>query len=98
VSRVVTLPDYQGLGLAFVLLEALGAEYASAGIRFRNYPAHPSFVRAHDRSKHWELVKQPGQFSSRNNRSDQPGLTTGGRACATFEYCGPASASPAIIS
>jgi GNAT superfamily N-acetyltransferase len=46
VSRLVVLPDYQGLGLAFILLKYLGALYKRVGRRFRIYPAHPSFVKS----------------------------------------------------
>ena len=50
ISRVVTLPDWQGLGLAFVLMDALGGAYRSAGKALRMYPAHPPFVRAYWRA------------------------------------------------
>jgi ABC-type iron transport system FetAB ATPase subunit len=85
VSRVVTLPDWQGLGLAFVLTEALGAAYKSVGIRFRNYPAHPAYVRANDRSMRWALVKKPGRYRPRAVGKHK----FGGRPCAVFEYVGP---------
>ncbi len=97
VSRVVTLPDFQGLGLAFVLLDALGADYAAKGIRFRNYPAHPAFVRAHDRSPLWNMTKPPGRFSTRNQSKDHPDLAKGGRPCATFEYVGPAADRAVLV-
>jgi GNAT superfamily N-acetyltransferase len=97
-SRLVTLPDWQGLGLAMVLIDAVGSEYAGARKRVRTYPAHPALVRSFDNSKHWRMTKPPGQFSTRNDRSDNPALTSGGRPCATFEYCGPAAAEPRIIS
>jgi len=84
VSRVVTLPDWQGLGLAFVLMEKLGAAYGAIGKRFRNYPAHPAFVRASDRSKYWEMKKRPGTFSVVSSAG-----RFGGRPCAVFEYRGP---------
>jgi GNAT superfamily N-acetyltransferase len=83
VSRVVTLPDWQGLGLAFVLLDKLGAAYQASGIRFRNYPAHPAFVRAHQRSAAWKQICAAGRFSSRNAATGW-----GGRPCGVFEYCG----------
>jgi len=83
VSRIVTLPDWQGLGLAFILMEKLGAANAAIGRRFRNYPAHPAFVRASDRSPHWEMKKRPGAFSTVST-----GGGFGGRPCAVFEYCG----------
>jgi GNAT superfamily N-acetyltransferase len=89
ISRVVTLPDYQGLGLAFVLTEAIGSEYRAKGTRFRNYPAHPSFVRAHDRSPNWALVKKPGTHSTINTKGTTAAGAMGGRPCAVFEYVGP---------
>lgn len=87
-SRLVTLPDYQGLGLAFVLTDAVGAAYKAKGERLRNYPAHPALVRSHDRSPKWRLVKAPGKFSNVST-SKTSQLRMGGRPCAVFEYCGP---------
>ncbi len=87
ISRVVTLPDYQGLGLAFALIDRLGAAYKAVGMRLRNYPAHPAFVRAHDRSKVWRLEKKPGVFSAKTSASSTVKMS--GRPCAVFEYCGP---------
>src|SRR5262249_25494417 len=49
-SRLVTLPDYQGLGLAMVLSDALGAMHRSVGLRYHTYPAHPSLIRSFDKS------------------------------------------------
>jgi GNAT superfamily N-acetyltransferase len=90
VSRVVTLPDWQGLGLAFVLLEKLGAAHKAIGKRFRNYPAHPSFVRAH-KPPAWCMIKRSGHFESISSRFAGTGAM-GGRPCAIFEYRGPAMA------
>lgn len=59
-SRLVTLPDWQGLGLAFVLADALGACYAVIGDRFRTYPAHPALIRSFDRSDKYVLKQRPG--------------------------------------
>lgn len=89
VSRVVTLPDWQGLGLAFVLMEQLGAAYKALGARLRNYPAHPSFVRAHARSSNWQMTRDAGNFGALPGVNGQRGLT-GGRPCAVFEYVGAA--------
>lgn len=58
VSRVVTLPDWQGLGLAFVLLNTIGSAYTAMGYKFRNYPAHPSFIRSHKKSSVWKNCGQ----------------------------------------
>lgn len=89
VSRVVTLPDWQGLGLAFVLLEKLAAAYAASGHRFRNYPAHPAFIRAH-RKTTWRLMKAAGNFSTVSEMRKSDGRPKwGGRPCAVYEYIGP---------
>lgn len=88
VSRLVTLPDWQGLGLALSLVDQLGALYRGAGLELRTYPAHPALVRSFDHSPHWRLEKKPGTFSpvSRSLGDTQ----TGGRPCGVFAYCGPA--------
>lgn len=99
-ARLVTLPDYQGLGLAFVLTDALGAAFASAGQRMHTYPAHPALIRSFDRSPKWKLEKKPGLIARNKNKSkrDNPGSTVradsfGGRPNAVFSYAGPAMAS-----
>lgn len=89
VSRVVTLPDWQGLGLAFVLLDTLGAAYRAVGMRFRNYPAHPAFVRGHDKSRLWRLVKPPGTYNSAPSSHARAMGFKPTRPCAVFEYVGP---------
>lgn len=87
VSRLVTLPDWQGLGLALVLVDELGALYRAAGLELRTYPAHPALVRSFDRSPRWRLEKKPGQFSPVS--VSLAGVRTGGRPNAVFAYCGP---------
>lgn len=87
-SRLVTLPDYQGLGLAFVLADALGGAFRACGQRMHTYPAHPSLVRAFDRSPAWALRRRPGLGSVNHGRAAGVGRF-GGRPNAVFEYVGP---------
>lgn len=89
VSRLVTLPDWQGLGLAFVLVDALGSAYAAAGYRLRCYPAHPALVRGYDKSPRWSMQKKPGVMVDRR-KSTTTDIEFGGRPCAVFEYVGDA--------
>lgn len=89
ISRIVTLPDYQGIGLAFVLSETLGAAYSALGYRFRNYPAHPAYVRAHRRDR-WRVCKAPGRHNSpQGKKTTLPPNATKARPCASLEYIGP---------
>lgn len=86
VSRLVVLPDYQGLGLAFILLKYLGALYKRAGRRLRIFPAHIGFIKSVLKNKDWACMQ-------RGFRSVQGSTSTlhdkiGGRFGATFEYVG----------
>jgi len=86
-SRLVTLPDWQGLGLAMILSEKLGAAYKAIGCRFHVYPAHPSLIRSYAKQPIWKLQKKGGTYSPRRgNTSAVDGF--GGRPCAVFEYSG----------
>jgi hypothetical protein len=87
--RLVTLPDWQGLGLAMILAKNLGAAFKVANYRFRTYPAHPSLIRsfAHQKGDYWSMEKRGGDFSPARSCSSQVG-GFGGRPCAVFEYSG----------
>ena len=83
ISRLVTLPDWQGLGLAMILSDLIGSLYKAAGYELRMYPAHPALIRSFDHSGHWRLEKKPGHYSPKT-------MNIGGfgsRPCAVFSYC-----------
>lgn len=88
VSRLVTLPDWQGLGLAFVLADTLGAAYKAIGRRLHTYPAHPALIHAFDRSRVWNLEKRAGVFSKKLEGDANIARGFGARACAVFRYVG----------
>lgn len=89
-SRVVTLPDWQGLGLAFVLMDTLASAYRAVGCSFHTYPAHPSLIRAFDRSSRYELLQRPEIKSTQAgpNSSTVATWRPGGRPNAVFRYVG----------
>jgi hypothetical protein len=96
VSRLVTLPDWQGLGLAFVLADYLGGVYTGGGFRLRTYPAHPALIHAFDRSPIWRLAQKPsrqnpnkGSTLAGHDESGARAWRQGERPCAVFEYVGP---------
>lgn len=96
ISRLVTLPDWQGIGLAMVLCDALGAEYKAAGQRLHMYPAHPTLVRNFDKSKNWQLREKPKLTNKVQQKGGIVG-TFGGRPNAVFEYCGPRAEEPRLL-
>lgn len=91
-SRLVTLPDFQGLGLAFILIDTVSAVYKAVGKRVHCYPAHPPFIRSFDRSKKWELKVRPGtpakNISGTIRRRQGKRWKQGNRPSAVFEYTG----------
>lgn len=90
ISRVVTLPDWQGLGLAFVLMDHLGAAYRGVGAQLHMYPAHPSLIRSFDRSPAWKLVGKPVIKSTQAGPRSSLVQTwrAGARPNAVFRYIG----------
>ena len=80
-SRLVTLPDWQGLGLAFILSDTLGSAYVALGKRFHTYPAHPVLIRGYDTSPCYALIKHPGTYSvAKATRARSRGNSVGVRA------------------
>ena len=75
-SRRVTLPDWQGLGLAFVLIDNISAAYKTMGARVHTYPAHPALIRSFDRSPKWHLEKMPGKIKKRSMGNQHKGAPT----------------------
>lgn len=86
-SRLVTLPDFQGLGLAFVLIDAIAAAFKCIGMRVRTYPAHPALIRGFAKSSRWVMTHKPGTLKAFGDTADRKGIS---RPCATFEWCGGA--------
>jgi len=88
-SRLVTLPDYQGLGAAMAVTDKLASCYKALGARFRTYPAHPSLIRSFDHSRVWSMERNPGGYNILGPTSilAHDGIQTG-RPCAVFEYRG----------
>ena len=96
-SRLVTLPDWQGLGLAMALIDEVAAGYAGIDKRAHTYPAHPALIKTFAKSPKWNMVKEAGYADLRGTAStvndrlggDPTKAKMGARPCAVFEYVGP---------
>jgi GNAT superfamily N-acetyltransferase len=89
ISRLVTLPDYQGIGIGTRLAEAVGDLHRQQGDRLRLTTSHPAMLSHCSRSAHWQFARVM------KNGSHKCGFTsryTGstGRSVTSFEYLGPA--------
>ena len=86
ISRVVTLPDYQGLGLGTRMMEAVAALYAAAGQRVNITASHPAVLGHCLRSPRWRLVARLPTGARRGFLAGGRYRTSQGRAVASFEF------------
>jgi GNAT superfamily N-acetyltransferase len=93
VSRIVTLPDFQGVGIGKAVLDWLGAEYRRQGRSLSIRTGHPAMIAGLKRARCWRAVsfmpqggKQHKGFMPRGRKVIPAGST--GRAVATFRYVG----------
>jgi predicted ABC-type transport system involved in lysophospholipase L1 biosynthesis ATPase subunit len=89
ITRLVTLPDLQGLGIGLRVAEAVADGYLAQGLRMNLAAAHPSIVAHCVRSDRWRTVavRRPGNRRRPtfvHNYGGSPG-----RTIASFEYLGP---------
>lgn len=90
VSRIVTLPDWQGVGIGRELVATVAQAYAGRGFALRNTPAHFSYVRAHAKSSNWKLISKPSTDSIAGKKMGNKGVLRNHvqRTCHVFEWCG----------
>ena len=83
VSRIVTLPDYQGVGIGGAFLETMGDIYRANKERFSITASHPSILSHCSRSSKWRTtnVMKTGSKGGKHQSSV-------GRAVISFEYTG----------
>ncbi len=86
ISRIVTLPDYQGIGIGMAVAEAVAQIHRGEGHRVSVTASHSALIAHCRRSPHWRCagVKKTGSRRVRNFVRDYRG--SGGRAVVSFEY------------
>jgi GNAT superfamily N-acetyltransferase len=89
VTRVVTLPDYQGLGIGVRLVERVGDAERAAGRRLNITASHPAIIGYCKRSPRWRAV-DVSKLGHGVQRSRQGVKFRGsqGRTVVSFEYLG----------
>jgi GNAT superfamily N-acetyltransferase len=88
ISRLVTLPDYQGIGIGAAVAEAVAEIHRAEGHRVNITGSHPAVVSHCRRSPRWKLVdvKKTGSQGTRRFIANYRG--SAGRAVVSFEYVG----------
>jgi GNAT superfamily N-acetyltransferase len=88
-TRIVTLPDYQGMGIGMRVVAAVASLHRAEGLRINVTSSHPALIRHCQRSPDWKAVnvKKAGSGSRRSRRfAGYRGSV--GRAVVSFEYIG----------
>lgn len=90
-SRLVVLPDYQGLGIgAKEFTEALGKICAANGFRMSTHPSHPALIKSWARSRLWRMTTPPSFGVKQGRTSTIRGvMKTATRRVAHFQWAGP---------
>lgn len=97
-SRVVVLPDFQGLGLgAFAFTETIAAICKANGRVLCTHPSHPALVLAWAKSPLWRMTSPP-RFQAPPGKTSIVRATTHARhrRVAHFQWVGPACADAAL--
>jgi GNAT superfamily N-acetyltransferase len=88
-TRIVTLPDFQGLGIGMRSMAAVAELHRAEGHRINVTSSHPSLIRHCRQSPLWKAVtvKKTGTNPSATTKFPQY-RSSAGRAVVSFEYLG----------
>jgi len=88
VSRLVTLPAYQGLGIGTGVLSEVADLFRSRGNRITIVTSHPGLMRALNSLGMWRCTRGISRVSRQEGLPDMNKTTSSRRETATFEYDG----------
>jgi len=88
ISRLVVLPDFQGVGIGTALLEAVAELYRSWGRRLSITASHPAIVGHLRRSRRWRVVAVRKTGSQPVQRGLPGYRGSFGRAVVSAEFLG----------
>ncbi|HEY2413915.1 MAG TPA: GNAT family N-acetyltransferase [Pirellulaceae bacterium] len=89
ITRLVTLPEFQGLGIASQLLQIVAQHESNKGNRVTITASHPAILAHCSKSPHWQLTgHKPTGSTIQTYRGRRIGCSLG-RAVASFEFISP---------
>ncbi|MBS0207797.1 MAG: ABC transporter ATP-binding protein [Planctomycetes bacterium] len=97
ISRVVTLPDFQGIGIGLRVAEGIAEQYRRDGNRVNITASHPALLAHCRRSPLWRAVRVV-KTGRRSPTFLKHYRASAGRAVVSFEYLGqqPAAGEHAL--
>ncbi len=88
ISRIVTLPDYQGIGIGTAVAENVAEMHRAEGKRLNLTASHPAVIAHCRRSPRWRAVNVKKTGSSPATRLVANYRGSAGRAVVSFEFLG----------
>ena len=88
ISRLVTLPDYQGIGVGSAILRAVAKQHRSEGYRVNITTSHPAMINHLRRNPSWRTVDVKPTGTQASQRFRNSCRDSFGRAVVSFEYTG----------
>ena len=85
VSRIVTLPDYQGVGIGSAFLDGMGTVCRRQGWRLNLTASHPAVIAHCRKSDRWRTVSVR-KTGSGTRQFHRPCPGSAGRAVVSFEF------------
>ena len=95
-TRIVTLPDFQGIGIGMRAVAAVAELHRAEGHRINVTSSHPVLIRHCERSPLWKVVNVKKSGGPRRNPRFPTYRSAAGRAVVSFEYLG-AQLPPTVI-
>tara|TARA_R100001198_G_scaffold95047_2_gene79935 strand:+ start:235 stop:1308 length:1074 start_codon:yes stop_codon:yes gene_type:complete len=86
--RIVTLPDYQGIGLGNKISEFCGKYFTKLGYRYYSVTSQPSMIYSRNRSKNWVIKRKLSHIQGDNSNLTKhfKKSASNRRLTATFLY------------
>ena len=93
ISRIVTLPDYQGVGIGLRVAEAVAQIHVGEGHRLNITASHPAVIAHCRQSPRWRTARVM-RHGSRRAEFVRGYQGSAGRAVVSFEYVAEGPSSP----
>jgi len=90
-TRIVTLPDYQGVGIGMRMVEAVAELHRREGLRINVTSSHPALIAHARKSPRWRTVRVCKTGGSQADRFLKHYRSSYGRSVVSFEYMGDIS-------
>jgi len=87
--RIVTLPDYQGIGLGNTISNFIGKYYTEKGFNYYSTTSQHAMIYYRNKSSNWLLARKLSHVSGNNDSSTIKGLkktASTNRLTASFKY------------